>query len=246
MFKEKILIATPVFNEVNVPQIIRRIKEYSSNLLVVDDGSTYNLRSELENMENLQVLVHKENLGYGKAIIDALSFAIRNGYEYLVTIDADGQHKPEEIPLFLREIPFRDYDILSGSRYMLPVDINNNVPNDRYTINREITRMINNITGFKLTDAFCGFKAYKLEKMKYVHLTEYDYGMPLQLWIQAWKNGLQIKEIPVKLIYKDLTKRFKGTLADAQKRLQYYKNIIERELADMEVCTYAKNEEKQQ
>ena len=67
-----------------------------------------------------------------------------------------------------------------------------------------------------------------------MHLTECGYGMPLQLWIQAWKTGLRVREIPVKLVYKDLTRRFKGVLEDPDTRLCYYKEVIEEALANAE------------
>lgn len=98
---------------------------------------------------------------------------------------------------------------------------------------KKITNILNRITCFHLTDSFCGFKAYKVEKLKLLHLTEYGYGMPLQLWMQAWKERLRIKEIPVKLIYKDLTKRFHGILGNPDIRLEYYKNILRKELSDI-------------
>jgi len=234
MYRNKILVAIPVFNEIAVYNIVQRVKNFSLDVLVIDDGSTNNLREELINVENIRMIVHPRNLGYGKTIIDAFMHAIKNRYDYLVTIDGDGQHEPEEIPLFLKEIPFYDYDILSGSRYFFPIKVGEEVPLERYLINREITGILNRMTDFGLTDSFCGFKTYKVEKLKLLHLTEYGYGMPLQLWIQAWKMGLRVREIPVKLIYKDITRHFKGVLEDPDTRLQYYKNIIRKELADAE------------
>jgi len=234
MNKDKILIAIPVFNEMDVSNIIQRVKSFSIDVLVVDDGSTNGFTKDLEDVGNLHILTHTKNLGYGKTIIDAFTFATKNGYDYLLTIDSDGQHEPEEVTLFLKEIPFYDYDILSGSRYFFPTRVSKEAPLDRYRINKEITGILNRITGFDLTDSFCGFKAYKVEKLRLMHLTESGYGMPLQLWTQAWKLGLRVREIPVKLIYKDLTKRFKGILEDPNTRLRYYKNIIEEELAGIE------------
>lgn len=232
MYKNKILVAIPVFNETSVCDIIQRVNTFSLDVLVIDDGSTSSLHKDLINIANIHVITHPGNLGYGKTIIDAFTFAREHGYDYLLTIDSDGQHEPEEIALFLREIPFYDCDILSGSRYYFNTRIENEFPKERYLINKEITGIINSITGFDVTDAFCGFKAYRVEKLKLLQLTEYGYGMPLQLWIQAWKSGLQVREIPVKLIYNDLTKRFKGVLENPVKRLNYYKNIIEKEVAD--------------
>ncbi len=234
MYRNKILVAIPVFNEIAAYNIIQRVKNFSPDVLVIDDGSTYSLRKGLLHVENIHMIVHPRNLGYGKAIIDACMYAVKNGYDYLVTIDGDGQHEPEEIALFLKEIPFYDYDILSGSRYLSPMKAGTDVPMERYLINKRITGILNRITGFGLTDSFCGFKAYKVERLKVLHLTEYGYGMPLQLWIQAWKTGLRVREIPVKLIYKDIAKHFKGVLEDPETRLQYYKNVVRKALADTE------------
>ncbi|MBI2470105.1 MAG: glycosyltransferase family 2 protein [Planctomycetes bacterium] len=232
MYKNKILVAIPVFNETDVRSIIQRVNNFHLDVLVIDDGSTNGLHKDLINIGNIHVITHPSNLGYGKTIIDAFTFAMENGYDYLLTIDSDGQHEPEEISLFLREIPFYDCDILSGSRYYFSTKIDNEFPKERYLINKEITGIVNSITGFDVTDAFCGFKAYRVEKLKLMRLSEHGYGMPLQLWIHAWKSGLRVREIPVKLIYKDLSKQFKGVLKNPVKRLNYYKNIIEKEVAD--------------
>lgn len=229
MLKNKTLAAIPVFNEADVHDVIRKVKNFPVDVLVVDDGSMDDIRTNLLQMENIFVITHPRNFGYGKTIIDAFMFAMRHGYDYLITIDGDGQHEPEDISLFLKEIPFCNCDIISGSRYFFSAKISKDVPRERYLVNKEITGILNRITGFNLTDAFCGFKAYKVQKLKGMHLTEYGYGMPLQLWMQAWKLGLQVKEIPVKLIYKDPAKKFKGILNNPETRLHYYKNIIERE-----------------
>ncbi len=103
----------------DVSNIIQRVKSFSRYVLVVDDGSTNGLTKDLGTVGNVHILTHPRNLGYGRTIIDAFTFATKNGYDYLLTIDSDGQHEPEEIPLFLKEIPFYDCDILSGSRYFL-------------------------------------------------------------------------------------------------------------------------------
>ncbi|MBI5308069.1 MAG: glycosyltransferase family 2 protein [Planctomycetes bacterium] len=230
----KILVALPVFNESYAHTIIQGVKKFSLDTLVIDDGSTDGISKWLPHDANIQTIIHPENLGYGKTIIDAFTFAVNKAYNYLLTIDSDGQHEPEEIALFLKEIPFCDCDIVSGSRYLLPTKMAEEAPLERYLINKEVTGILNRITGFQLTDSFCGFKAYKVAKLRKIHLTESGYGMPLQFWIQAWKAGLRVKEIPVKLIYKDLTKRFKGNLENPDRRLLYYKNIIASEMGRVE------------
>jgi dolichol-phosphate mannosyltransferase len=146
-------------------------------------------------------------------------------------MDCDGQHIPDEVQIFLAQIS--NYDIVSGSRYLVQANkLNPQIPPDRYAINMEITRILNETTTLELTDSFCGFKAYKTDAIKEMKLTEGGYGMPLQLWMQAWKLGLNIKEIPVELIYNNAEKRFSGELDNPTIRINYYKEIIKREMSE--------------
>ncbi len=223
------LIALPAYNEKeDIGYIIPQIQKYNLDILVIDDGSTDGTQKELSEIGNIKIITHERNLGYGRTLIDAFQYGIENGYDSLITMDCDGQHIPDEIPIFLEQIP--DYDMISGTRYSNPDNLSIEVPLDRYKINMEVTQIINEITDLNLNDSFCGFKAYKVDSLKKMDLTEKGYGMPLQLWMQAWKLGLHIKEIPVKLIYNNLSKRFGGKLDDPVKRLSYYKEIIQNEL----------------
>ncbi len=101
-------------------------------------------------------------------------------------MDCDHQHQPSCIPLFYNEIEKDDADIISGSRYLDPE--NNGTakpPPERVIINKKITILLNQMLNLKLTDSFCGFKAYRVESLKKLKLTENGYGLPLQLWIQV-------------------------------------------------------------
>ncbi len=224
------LIALPAFNEKKyVNDLISQIKEYDLDILVIDDGSTDGTQKYLSEISDIKLITHPKNLGYGYTIIDAFKYGILAGYEYLVTMDCDGQHMPDEIPTFLDHIS--KYDIVSGSRYFISDEYSQNIPPDRYAINRKITEELNKMTNLNLTDSFCGFKAYKVCVLKKMNLTENGYGMPLQLWMQAWKLGLHIKEIPVRLIYNDSSKRFGGQLDNPVTRLEYYREIMISEMS---------------
>ncbi|MFW5944863.1 MAG: glycosyltransferase family 2 protein, partial [Bacteroidota bacterium] len=201
----KFLVFIPVYNEErSIRTIIRAIRDITDNvdILVIDDGSTDHTANILESTKNIHTIRHMENQGYGKTLIDGFSYACDMEYEHVITIDSDKQHQPKEINKFIRTAQVYDSDIISGSRYL---DISCNklskAPEDRIRINRRITNIINNLTGFQLTDAFCGFKLYKVEALKKLKLDETGYGLPIQLWIQAWKKGLSVNEIPVQLIY---------------------------------------------
>ena len=226
----KTLIALPAFNEKkDIGLIISQIKKYDLDILVIDDGSTDGTQEQLSKIDNINTIVHEENLGYGHTINDAFKYGISNSYDNIITMDCDGQHTPDEVQIFLAQIA--DYDIVSGSRYLIEDNKHDpKIPPDRYAINMEITQTLNKLTGLNLTDSFCGFKAYKVDALKEMKLTEDGYGMPLQLWMQAWKLRLRIKEIPVKLIYNNTSRSFSGELDEPAIRLSYYKEIIEKEM----------------
>jgi len=103
---------------------------------------------------------------------------------------------------------------------------NTPTPHDRQQINRIITQELNARFGLNLTDAFCGFKAYRVEALSTLCITEKGWGMPLQLWAQAARRGLRIKEVGVPRLYLDASRAFGGVLDDAEERLAYYRRII--------------------
>jgi dolichol-phosphate mannosyltransferase len=144
-------------------------------------------------------------------------------------MDCDGQHEPGRIPVLLEAI--HDADIVSGSRYLRDFRQNTVTPQDRRQINRLITEELNERFGLNLTDAFCGFKAYRREALARLRITETGWGMPLQLWIQAARLGLRIKEVGVPRLYLDPNRAFGGVMDNADERLAYYRQVIEAEAA---------------
>jgi glycosyltransferase involved in cell wall biosynthesis len=230
----RILTALPVYNEAaHVPGILAAVRQYSSEILVVNDGSSDGTAAALESERDIHVVTHEKNMGYGAALRSAFNFALNNEYDVLVTIDCDGQHQPELIPPMAAAL-FSDgeeWDIISGSRYLKQFDGDSLPPADRRRINMEITAALNQRLGFQLTDGFCGFKAYRVPVLQMLNVTELGYAMPLQVWVQAAANGLRIKEFPVPLIYLDETRSFGGSLDDSKRRLDHYRTVINRELA---------------
>ena len=237
--KKESLILIPIYNEQkHIFNVLREVRKYSpEDLLVVNDGSTDESKDIVEEIAScaklkgkLIIINHSENEGYGKSLIDGINFAQENNYRYLLTLDCDEQHEPELIPQFFEEIKKEKFDIVSGSRYLSSQKQIDAPPKDRYTINRKITGLINKITGYGLTDSFCGFKVYRVEGLKKLELTERGYGLPLQLWIQAYKNNLTVKELPVSMIYKNKDRIFGNYLDNPEIRLKYYQKIIDSEV----------------
>ena len=227
------ITALPVYNEVKyVDKVLDEVLRYSPNVLVVDDGSTDGTSDLLARRTDIQLLNHEQNRGYGAALRSAFYFTQRRGYDALVTIDCDGQHQPKRIPEFVAALA--DADIVSGSRYLKQFDGDTLPPEQRRQINVQITRETNECLRLNLTDAFCGFKAYRTSALKKLNVTETGYAMPLEVWVQAAKAGLKIVELPVPLIYLDLSRSFGGALDDGETRLAHYRQVIERSLAGLE------------
>jgi glycosyltransferase involved in cell wall biosynthesis len=221
----RFLTAIPVFNEErHVLGVLREVHRYSSNLVVINDGSTDRTGEILAQEPGIQVITHPQNRGYGAALISAFAYAVQQPFDALVTMDSDGQHQAARIAVLLEAI--HDADIVSGSRYLRSFRQNTAVPEDRLRINQRITQELNDRFGLNLTDAFCGFKAYRTEALARLRITEPGWGMPLQLWVQAARLGLRIKEVGVPRVYLDPNRAFGGTLNDAQARQAYYRRVI--------------------
>lgn len=230
--EHRVLTALPVFNEeTHVAQVVSQVSLYSPQVLVVDDGSTDRTPQILSQMRGLHVVRHEPNRGYGAALATAFDFAVRHGYEVLVTIDCDGQHEPQRIPRFVQALRTGDAEIVSGSRYLKQYPGQTPAPLERRRINRVITQELNERLGLSLTDAFCGFKAYRVSALARLSPTDPGYAMPLQLWVQAAHLGMKIVEIPVPLIYLDEKRSFGGNLDDGERRLAYYRSVIEKGLS---------------
>ena len=215
----KLLTAIPVYNEErHVEAVLREVKRYSDRILVVNDGSTDRTGELLASDPELCIVTHEKNRGYGAALVSAFRAALASECEVLITMDCDGQHEPARIPVLLEAI--HDADIVSGSRYLrdfrqdtLPT------PADRRFINLTITRELNERFGLHLTDAFCGFKAYRIDALAKLRITETGWGMPLQLGASR-KLGLHQGSRRAATLSRS-NRAFGGMLNDANNGLHY-------------------------
>lgn len=229
------LTALPVYNEQShLAEVLATVRKYAQDILVVDDGSTDATPELLKRESGIQVVTHSPNRGYGAALQSAFDFAVEHKYDVLVSIDCDGQHEPRLIPELVARVfeeAARPADIVSGSRYLQIFEGDSRPPEERRRINQLVTELINDRLNLNLTDAFCGFKAYRVDALPRLNITEFGYAMPLQLWVQAVRSEFRIVEHPVPLIYLDESRSFGGSLDDANLRLAYYREVLDRELA---------------
>lgn len=238
----RILLAIPVYNEERyVDRVLAEVRRYVSEILVVDDGSTDRTPTLLAG-HPVEVIRHSRNRGYGRSMLDMLRWAQVDGHDWLITMDCDEQHEPAAIPRFMEAIEAADNgtapaDVISGSRYLNPSKLDDAPPVDRRSINATVTEEINRrlgsvlmVDGVPMTDAFCGFKAYRVAACGRLRLDVDGYDFPMQFWVQSAAHRLRVRELPIRLIYNDPTRTFGGPLNDATIRLAAYRRTFSREL----------------
>lgn len=229
----RFLVAIPVYNEQEyVLRVLDRVSDFATSVLVIDDGSTDGTPCLLP-QRPVEVIRHAHNRGYGRSLQDAFRWARVDGFDWVITMDCDEQHEPEAIPMFVDAALRGNADVISGSRYLARLEGNDLPPENRRTINRLLTEEINCRLGLSITDAFCGFKAYRVQALERLRLDENGYAFPLQFWVQAAAHRLRIQEAPVRLIYNDPTRTFGGPLNQDDARLRHYRQVL---AAEMERC----------
>jgi glycosyltransferase involved in cell wall biosynthesis len=226
----------PVFNEApTVAAVLDAVREhYDGWVVVVDDGSTDGTAAIAASRPDVLLVRHPANEGYGASLRSGFLAALDLGAELIITMDCDGQHEPSHIVQFCEELATCSADIVSGSRYLPGSGVTGLAPKDRQAVNRRVTDVVNAVTGWGLTDSFCGFKAYRADVLRRIAIDEPGYAMPLEFWARAWRAGLTVCEMPVERIYNDHDRSFGQDLDDAERRFAYYMSVWDRALAEGE------------
>jgi len=194
----KIVIGIPAYNEEkNIASLLIKLKKISQDIIVCNDGSN-DLTGKIAKELGATVIEHEKNLGYGSAIKSIFLKAHEINADILVTFDADGQHRIEDINVILEPIKNNIADIVIGSRFL---NNNQEIPKYREIGIKAITKLTNVTGGTKITDSQSGFRAYSKKILDKIIPQESGMGISTEILIKAQKADFKITEVPITILY---------------------------------------------
>lgn len=194
----KVAAVIPFYNaSKTINRVILETLKYVSFVIAVNDGSTDGSPDNIPISEKVTLISYKRNRGKGYASRKGLEKGIEKGFLKLVTIDADSQHDPEEIPALISGLT--NYDIVIGNR----LNDLKGMPLQRRISNKITSFLLSIKTGQKILDSQCGFRAYRAEVVKNITTVEDGYEAETEILIKASRGGYKIGFINITTIYGD-------------------------------------------
>ncbi len=191
-------VVIPAYNEsASIEKVIGGVKKYTSNIIIVDDGSLDNTFFEAKKADaNIILLQHKINLGKGATLKTGCLAAIKLGASVVVTMDADGQHDPDDIPKLTEKLYKDQLDIVFGSRILA-----GRAPFLRALGNKILTKSTKFLSNIALGDVLCGLRAFDTKIYEKLSWQSTGYAVEVEMIMNVGKNNLKYAEVPVKNIY---------------------------------------------
>lgn len=208
----KVTVTLTAWNEEkSIRDVTERILNHGYLCILVDDGSWDNTPSIARSM-GAEVIEHPVNLGQGYAVLTSFKAAIETDCDIIIEMDADGQHNPDEIPVFIQKMQETNADIVVGSRIL--GKNHPNAPFFRKTFLPHFTNAINRLTGYTMTDAMCGFRAFRRDSLLQVSgmldaMLEPQY-IAAEMFIRFARAGLTVEEVPIHMADRAGGKSSKG------------------------------------
>jgi len=193
----RVCVIIPTYNEADaIGNLVSEIKRLGFDVLVVDDGSSDSTK-EIVRGKGVALLENSTNLGKGSSLRSGFDYAIKEGYDFVVTMDGDGQHSPPEITRFIELVEKEHAGIIVGDRMQNCIGM----PWVRRLTNTIMSNLISKLAGQRIPDTQCGFRLIKIDVLKNIDLISYRFEIESEILIKAAKAGFKIISTPIKTIY---------------------------------------------
>ena len=190
------LACIPAYNEENhISDVIKKSLLYVDQVVVCDDGSTDGTAKIAKSAG--AVVISQSNQGYGAALSTLFDYARRNDAKIMVSLDSDGQHNPEQIPLLIDAIISHGVDVSIGSRFLGDSEASGY----RKAGIKIITSAANYGTSLKISDSQSGFRAYSQKAIDSIHPTEQGMAVSTEILLKISNKGLSLAEVPISVTY---------------------------------------------
>jgi len=188
----------PAYNEEDtISDLVKSAKKFVDKVIVCDDGSTDDTVNNAK-LAGAEIISHKKNQGYGAAITTLFDYCRMQNADVMITLDGDGQHDPNQIPILLDTISQHSVDVVLGSRFL---DNNTDTPGYRKRGIKIITSAANFGADFKVSDAQSGFRAYSKSAINAIHPTEQGMAVSTEILLKISNKGLSLAEVPITTSY---------------------------------------------
>ncbi len=206
--EHRILVVIPTYNNAGtIVQVIEDVQKYTDDFLVVNDGSTDETASLITPFNHLG---YSQNKGKGYAIQRAIAYAKENGYDYILTIDSDGQHYASDFVQFLDALDQNPGALIIGARNLQA----DNMPSKNTFANKFSNFWYRIETGFKLSDTQSGFRLYPLAAVGSMRFFSNRYEFEVEIIVRAAWAGTHVMNVPIKVFY-----------APAEERISHFKPL---------------------
>jgi glycosyltransferase involved in cell wall biosynthesis len=191
-------IIIPTYNNSQtLKSVIEDVRQYISDIIVVNDGATDSTKDILAEMTDLIVIAYMPNRGKGFAIRKGFKQALKMGFRYAITLDSDGQHKGNDIPVFLEKIQLIPDSLIVGSRLLRQ----QNMPNGNTFANNFSNFWFRLQTGINMPDTQSGFRLYPLNKISRISFITNRYEAELEILVRSAWRGIHVCVVPISVYY---------------------------------------------
>lgn len=202
--QNKICVLIPTYNNAQtLPEVLRDVSLYTKQIILVNDGSTDHTLSVVKDFAHVNLVSYAENRGKGFALRTGFKHAVASGYDYVITIDSDGQHDADDLGKFVEHLQDHPGAIIIGARNMDQAS----VPGKSSFGNKFSNFWFWVTTGIKRNDTQSGYRLYPVKALADVEFYTNKFEFEIEVLVRAAWAGIDVLEVPVKVYYPEKEKR---------------------------------------